>query len=148
MRRQVVLLDISRSDGHETAYAEPPARPVSAPRQVELAGDLHLLKLSPIERHVLARVTVHCHTHDGCIPFVPPTTHMAHVAHELASDNRQLLLEVGAPATLRRSYQLSARGEQVVRREFAMVSEDESQRREIQFNLMRKLMCALWEQCA
>jgi hypothetical protein len=96
-------------------------------------------ELTLIERHILARVAVHCYTHGGRIPFVPPNAYQAKVAQGLAAPSMQLLEPVVA-LNCQQSYWLTRRGKLVVRRLFKLVSLDEVMRREQTFEFFSALL--------
>ncbi len=98
--------------------------------------------VSTIERHVLSCVATHCWTHQGSIPYRPPTAHQAVIADALAGPTMRLLTRV---ATRRPTYILSRLGESVTRRVLHVVCALEDRVGEREFDRMRALMRNDWE---
>jgi hypothetical protein len=93
--------------------------------------------LSPIQRHVLQCVAAHCWTHQGEIPYHPPTDHQAGIARDLAGPAWRLLLQ---KPTRKPTYILTRLGDAVARRVLQVVAAAEDRAREREFDRMRALM--------
>jgi hypothetical protein len=96
-----------------------------------------LLALTPIERHVLKCVAAHCWTHQGGIPYHPPTEHQARIACNLAGPAWRLLLQ---KPTRKPAYTLTRLGDAVARRVLQVVPAATDRAREREFDRMRALM--------
>jgi hypothetical protein len=96
-----------------------------------------LLALTPVQRHVLKCVAAHCWTHQGCIPYHPPTTHQATVAHDLAGETWRLLLRT---PMRKPTFVLTRLGDAVARRVLHVVPATQDRAREREFDRMRSLM--------
>ena len=129
--------------------AEPSQHTNAAPGPVDSLPRMSLLRLpysirelSDIQRHVLARVAVHCWTHGGSIPFVPPNVHQANIAARLASFEMCLLIATWSRPP---SYRLSRLGQFAVRQVLHLVPAQRDRAREIEFDRLRTFMEHAWE---
>lgn len=109
-------------------------------RLIPTASALH--QLTAIQRYVLARAATHTWTHEGAIPFIPATRHQINVAMSLVAPEFGLLVTTG-PRLI--AFCLSARGEHAARQILRVVPAYHDQRQEIEFDMMRFLMCNRWE---
>jgi hypothetical protein len=96
-----------------------------------------LLALAPIQRHVLKCVATHCWTHQGSIPYHPPTEYQARIACDLAGPSRRLLLQ---KPMRQPTYTLTRLGDAVARRVLHVVPAASDRAREREFDRMRALM--------
>ena|GEM_PF-6119119 len=97
----------------------------------------HVMALTPIQRHVLKCVAAHCWTHQGGIPYHPPTAHQAVIAQDLASESWRLLLRT--PMRMA-TYVLTRLGDAVAHRVLHVVPGEQDRAREREFDRMRALM--------
>jgi hypothetical protein len=96
-----------------------------------------LLALNSIQQHVLRCVAAHCWTHQGEIPYHPPTGYQATIACDLAGSTWRLLLQ---KQTRKPAYTLTRLGDAVVRRVLRVVPTAADRARECEFDRMRALM--------
>lgn len=101
--------------------------------------------LSEIEGHVLSPVAVHCWTHDGAIPYIPPNRYQALVARRLAVRDVRLLLAFSIRRGGHSAYCLSRLGEHVAHRVLDVVFASYDGEQECEFDRMRSLMRNEWE---
>jgi hypothetical protein len=142
------------TDQMESLDQEPPQQTRGAlalARTMELVQQSTLVllprllhNLTEIERHVLARVTVHTWTNHGCIPYIPPNEHQAVIARQLAATNVRLL---DATVTLegRQAYRMTRLGILVARQVLHFVPLAQSIKQEREFTRWWGLMCRTWE---
>ncbi len=93
--------------------------------------------LTPIQRHVLQCAATHCWTHQGSIPYHPPTAHQASIAQGLAGDGWRLLLRTPARKP---TYVLTRLGDAVAHRMLRVVPAAQDRAREREFDRMCALM--------
>lgn len=98
-----------------------------------------LQELSVIERHILARAASHCWTHEGAIPYIPPTLHQTAVALALSAPSMRLLSSVPSRRGAY-SFRLTRLGEAVACRVLHIVPAAEDRAREREFDRIRALM--------
>jgi hypothetical protein len=106
-------------------------------REATISRFPRLLALTPIQRHILKCVAAHCWTHQGGIPYHPPTEHQAATACDLAGPGWRLLLQ--QPAR-RPTYILTRLGIAAARRVLHVVPADADRACEREFDRMRALM--------
>ena len=111
------------------------ASPPTSPATVSFHP--RLLALSLIQVHVLKCVAAHCWTHQGGIPYHPPTAHQAAVARGLAGEMWRLLLRM---PERKPTYVLTPLGDAVAHRVLHVVPAAQDRAREREFDRMRALM--------
>jgi hypothetical protein len=125
-------------DGAPASQESVEQAPITEPAKHPAISFLpRLLALSPIQRHVLRCVAAHCWTHQGEIPYHPPTDYQATIACDLAGSAWRLLL---AKPTRKPAYTLTRFGDAVARRVLHIVPAVEDRAREREFDRMRALM--------